>query len=165
MTSGTHQDADDLRRRRRTSNEIKDTMRTVVSELALLNRQVGDHLDLREGDLACLELIGRFGPIGPSALARRAGLHPATMTGVLDRLERGGWVVRERDPAATDRRAVTVRALRERNSAVFKLYAGMSGSMDEILAGYAPAELAVIADFLHRVSEAGRAETDRLASS
>jgi len=165
MTSGTHQDADNQRRRRRTSNEIKDTMRSVSSELALLNRQVGDHLDLREGDFACLDLIGRLGPIGPSALARRAGLHPATMTGVLDRLERAGWVVRERDPAATDRRAVTVRASRERNSEVFKLYAGMSGSMDDILAGYAPEELDVIADFLHRVAEAGRTETDRLARS
>ena len=163
MTSGT--EADGVRRRRRTTNEIKDTMRAVASELALLNRQVGDHLDLREGDLACLELIGRFGPIGPSALARRAGLHPATMTGVLDRLERGGWVVRERDPGAADRRAVTVRALRERNSDVFKLYAGMSGSMDDILAGYAPAELDVIAGFLHRVAEAGRAEADRLAGA
>jgi len=165
MTSGTQRDADDQRRRRRTSNEIKDTMRSVVAELALLNRQVGDHLDLREGDFACLDLIGRFGPIGPSALARRAGLHPATMTGVLDRLERGGWVVRERDSAAGDRRAITVRALRERNSDVFKLYAGMSGSMDDILAGYASGELNVIADFLHRVVEAGRTETDRLARS
>jgi len=140
-------------------------MRAVASELALLNRQVGDHLDLREGDFACLDLIGRFGPIGPSALARRAGLHPATMTGVLDRLERGGWVVRERDPAASDRRAVTVRALRSRNSDVFKLYAGMSDSMDDILAGYVPEELDVIAGFLHRVAEAGRTETDRLAGS
>lgn len=165
MTSGIHQDADDQRRRRRTVNEIKESMRAVSVELALLNRQVGDHLDLRDGDLACLDLISRFGPIGPSALARRAGLHPATTTGVLDRLERGGWVVRERDPAATDRRAVTVRALRERSADVFKLYAGMNGSMDDILAGYASDELDVIADFLRRVSDAGRTETDRLAGA
>jgi DNA-binding MarR family transcriptional regulator len=26
------------------------------------------------------------------------------MTGILDRLQRGGWVVRERDPEAADRR-------------------------------------------------------------
>jgi MarR family len=32
------------------------------------------------------------------------------MTGVIDRLERGGWVVRERDP--DDRRGVVVQPLR-----------------------------------------------------
>jgi MarR family len=42
---------------------------------------------------SCLDLITRHGPLSPSAPARRAGLHPATMTGILDRLERGGWVI------------------------------------------------------------------------
>ena len=45
-----------------------------------------------------LELINRLGPLSPSALAKEAGLHPATLTGILDRLERGGWLHRERDP-------------------------------------------------------------------
>jgi DNA-binding MarR family transcriptional regulator len=35
--------------------------------------------------------------LSPSVLARRAGLHPATMTGILDRLERGRWITRDRD--------------------------------------------------------------------
>ena len=48
--------------------------------------------------------------------------HPATITGILDRLERGRWVARERDP--TDRRAVVVRALRDRNAELFHLYSG-----------------------------------------
>jgi hypothetical protein len=42
----------------------------------------------------------------PSALARRIGVHLATMPGVLDRLEAGGWITRER--AAEDRRGVVV---------------------------------------------------------
>jgi DNA-binding MarR family transcriptional regulator len=65
--------------------------------------------------LECLDLIDRYGPLSPSALARRAGLHPATMTGVLDRLERDGWIVRERDPA--DRRGVLVQPVRSRCAA------------------------------------------------
>ena len=59
------------------------------------------------------------------------------MTGILDRLERAGWIARERDPA--DRRAVVVRALRERYPEVFGLYNGMNASMNEIYAGYTSA--------------------------
>jgi DNA-binding MarR family transcriptional regulator len=83
------------------------------------------------------------------------------MTGVLDRLERGGWIVRERDPG--DRRAVVVRARRERGAELFQLYAGMNGAMDELLAGYDDAELELLEGFLHRTAEAGRNATGALA--
>ncbi|MGF1425830.1 hypothetical protein [Kitasatospora sp. LaBMicrA B282] len=78
------------------------------------------------------------------------------------RLERGGWIARERDPS--DRRAVLVQALRTRNSELYGLYAGMSTSMDQICDGYSDAELQVIADFLTRSAQAGRAAADDLTS-
>jgi DNA-binding MarR family transcriptional regulator len=151
----------DARERRRSANAIKESMRELSIQLSLLNHHVGAHLDLRDVDLGCLDIIARHGPLSPSALARRAGLHPATVTGILDRLERGGWVARERDPS--DRRAVRVRALRDRNAEIFRLYAGMNASLDQILAGYSAAELDLLASFLHRTTDAGRAATDDLA--
>jgi len=84
------------------------------------------------------------------------------MTGVLDRLERGRWIARDRDPA--DRRAVVVRPLRDRNAEVFRLYAGMNASMDQVCAGYADPELELVADFLRRTTNAGREAADDLAS-
>lgn len=51
-----------------------------------------------------------------------AGHIGTTMTGILDRPERGGWISRERDPS--DRRAVQVRALRDRGAEIFRLYGG-----------------------------------------
>ena len=150
------------RGRRRAANAIKESMRELSIQLSLLNHQVGAHLELRDIDLSCLDTIARHGPLSPSALARSAGLHPATVTGILDRLERGGWVARERDPS--DRRAVLVRALRDRSTEVFRLYAGMNASMDQILAGYTADELDVLASFLRRTTDAGRAATGDLAS-
>jgi DNA-binding MarR family transcriptional regulator len=150
------------RRQRRSISTIRETLRELSVQLALLNRQVGVRVGLKDGDLACLDLVSRHGPLSPGALARRAGLHPATMTGILDRLERAGWVVRERDPA--DRRAVVVRPVPARNAEVFRLYAGMNAELDQICAGYGEAELAVLADFLRKVVDAGRTETDALAA-
>jgi DNA-binding MarR family transcriptional regulator len=161
MSSRTTSDGGAARRRRRSVTAIKESMRELSIQLSLLNHHVGAHLDLKEVDLGCLDTIARDGPLSPSALARRAGLHPATVTGILDRLERGGWVTRERDPA--DRRAVLVRALRDRNAEVFRLYAGMNASLDRLLAGYTDQELDLLAGFLRDTTSAGRAATDALA--
>jgi DNA-binding MarR family transcriptional regulator len=161
MSSRTTSDGGAARRRRRSVTAIKESMRELSIQLSLLNHHVGAHLDLKEVDLGCLDTIARHGPLSPSALARRAGLHPATMTGILDRLERGGWVTRERDPA--DRRAVLVRALRDRNAEVFRLYAGMNASLDRLLADYTDEELHLLAGFLRDTTSAGRAAADALA--
>jgi DNA-binding MarR family transcriptional regulator len=155
-------DPDAARRRRRLTRAIKESLRELSIQLSLLNHHVGAHLELNHVDLDCLDLINRHGPLSPSALARRAGLHPATMTGILDRLERGGWVARERDPS--DRRAVVVRALRGRGAELLRLYAGMNTSMDQLCAGYDDAELQLLADFLRRTASAGQTATDELAA-
>ena len=162
MSSVTPESADATRRRRRLTVGIKDSLRELSLQLSLLNHQIGAHLELKDVDFDCVDLINRHGPLSPSALARRTGLHAATMTGILDRLERGGWVVRERDPA--DRRAVVVRALRQRNAELIHLYSGMNTSMDRLCAGYTDSELELLADFLHRTAAAGRDATDQLAS-
>ena len=147
--------------RRRLTSAIKQSLRALSIQLSLLNHQVGAHVGLNDVDLDCLDLVARHGPLSPSALAQRAALHPATLTGILDRLERGGWVVRERDPS--DRRAVVVRALRDRNTELVRLYSGMNSSMSEICARYGSAELEAIADFLRRTVDAGQSATDKLA--
>lgn len=140
--------------RRDARRAVREGLREVGVQLAQLNRRVGGRLGLRDADMDCLDLIGRLGPIGAGPLAKAAGMHPATLTGVLDRLERAGWVVRERD--TEDRRAVRIRALPERGREVLEQFAGMNGAVQEICSHYDERQLAVIADFLARVAEAGR---------
>jgi DNA-binding MarR family transcriptional regulator len=161
--TGTGRSVEEARRRRRLAVAIGESLRELAIQLSLLNHQVGAQLDLRDVDLDCLDLIDRHGPLSPSALARWGGLHPATITGILDRLEGGGWVVRERDPS--DRRAVVVRTVRERVPDLLRLYAGMNRSMNEIYAGYDEGELELIADFLDRTANAGRSATAELSGN
>src|SRR5215475_2660392 len=144
------------RSRRRVTAEIRDSLRDLGNQLSALNHHVATRLELRDVDLDCLDLLDRHGPLSPTALARLAGLHAATMTGVLDRLQRGGWITRERDAQATDRRSVAVRAVRERGPEVLRLYAGMNDALGRILAGYRDPELEVLAGFLRQVADAGR---------
>ena len=160
MDSRISDDAGASMRRRRLAAAVKLALRDLRVQLALLNHQVGGHLELKDVDIDCLDIIARHGPLSPTVLARRAGLHPATMTGILDRLERGGWVVRERD--SSDRRAVVIRPRSERAPELLGLYAGMNSAMDEICAEYGEADLELIAEFLRRTAEAGRGATDDL---
>ncbi|SDS50705.1 MarR family transcriptional regulator [Actinopolymorpha singaporensis] len=159
------EDAAARRRHRKLANAVKDALRELNSALSVFNRHVGGQVALKDVDYDCLELLNRFGPLTPGVLARRAGLHPATMTGVLDRLQRGGWVVRERDPAAVDRRAVLVRPLRARNAELYQHLAGMNASMDQLCAGYSDEELELITDFLRRTAAAGRDAANDLTDS
>ena len=143
----------DVTSRRRLVAGVKESLRLARNQLSVFSRQVGTRLELKDADLDCLDLIDRAGPLSPTALARLTGVHPATLTGILDRLERGGWVARER--AENDRRAVQIRSLRDRQGELYGLLAGMNRSIEEICAGYSDAELAVVADFLRRTTEAG----------
>ena len=162
VKSSESADAERNRKRLKLKFAIKQSMRELSVQLSVLNHQVAAHLDLTDIDLDCLDFISREGPLSPSALARRTGLHPATMTGILDRLEQRGWIARDRDPS--DRRAVVVRANRTRNAEVMRLYSGMNTSMDRICAGYGEPELELLADFLRRTADAGRNATDELSA-
>ena len=155
----------DARPRRRLTTAIRESLRELSIQLSLLNHHVSGRLELNDVDLDCLDLISRHGPLSPSALARRAGLHPATLTGILDRLERGGWIERGRDPS--DRRGVVVQAARGRGAEVLRLYlvdSGMNTAMDQICAGYEDTDLQLLTGFLRRTADAARTAAERLTA-
>ena len=139
---------------RRIAAELKRRFRDVNNQIALLSHHVSVRVELRDVDLDCLDFLAQHGPASPSALARRVGVHPATMTGVIDRLEKGGWIARQRDE--NDRRAVVVSARQDAIGEVFRHYEGMNAQLDAVCADYSPAELELIAGFLQKTADAGR---------
>lgn len=159
MAHGT----DTPQRRRQLNAAIRASLRELSIELSLLNHQAGTRVGLHDVDVGLLNLIARHGPLSPTSLARRAGLNPATVTGILDRLEGGRWISRERIPS--DRRAVLVLVDRERSPDLARLFAGMNASMREICAAYDDAELGRIAEFLDRTVEASRTAAGKLAGT
>ena len=153
-------ESESARDRRRAVNAVKEGLRELRTQLAALNHRVGSEASLRDADLDTFDLVARHGPLSPSALARLAGLHPATMTGVLDRLEAGDWISRTRDGA--DRRAIVVTANPAKTGDMLRLFAGMNHAMDAVCAEYDDAQLATIQSFLARAAQAGHESAEML---
>jgi DNA-binding MarR family transcriptional regulator len=139
---------------------VQSGLRRLTQQIRTLNDAVGQHVELQPIDLAVLDLVDRAGPQSPKGISVAAGIHPATLTGILDRLEQGGWVQRVPDPA--DRRRVRVEPLTTRAGELIRLYAPMNKAIARLCAGYSPDELAAIVDFLERAADAGQAATDDL---
>ena len=112
----------------------------------VLHNAVAQRVGLGASDSQMLSLLNLHGPLTPGRLAELTGLTTGTATGVIDRLERGGFVRRERD--VTDRRKVLVTPVAEAMSALSEHYREHGEHLDAVLRRRDAAQLRVIADFL-----------------
>lgn len=135
------------------TREIQSLLRDLISRLQKVNDAVAARVDLKSGDIEVLDLVARYGPMTPTEVSATMGIHPATLTGVIDRLEASGWLARV--PAPEDRRRIHLQALRDRGPELVRLYAPMNRSLSEILSALTPEQLAVIRDFLRDAAAAG----------
>ncbi len=137
--------ADELRRR------ISTEALRFIAGVVLHNQAVAQRLGLGGSDLQFLSLLGMHGPLTPGRLAELTGLTTGTVTGVIDRLERGGYVRRERD--ASDRRKVLVTPVPEAMAALGAHYRAHGERLDVVLRQRDPDQLRVIADFLTELND------------
>jgi DNA-binding MarR family transcriptional regulator len=129
---------------------LRIALRELRIELAIITRRVASAVALNDSDLDVLDVLALEGPQSPTVLARRMGIHAATMTGVLTRLERAGWVLRRRDLA--DRRSVQVESTGF--DRLTEIYRDANQRVDDIAAHLSAEDTAVILDYLHRVGAA-----------
>ncbi|GAA1290060.1 MarR family transcriptional regulator [Pseudonocardia aurantiaca] len=139
-------DADELRA------EIGASTVRFIASVVLHNQAVAQKLGLGGSDSQFLSLLRTHGPLTPGRLAELSGLTTGTVTGVIDRLERGGYVRRERD--ATDRRKVLVTQVPEAMAAIAEHYREQGEHLNAVLRRRDAAQLRVIADFLAEVNGA-----------
>src|SRR3954447_2127377 len=126
-------------------------LRETSAQSVLFSQAVADRVGLNATDLEALDLLVRHGSMTAGRLAERTGLTTGAVTGLVDRLERRGYVRRE--PHPSDRRSVVVRPLTE--VAVQDLepcYAPMSQAMAALYSRFSDDELAAIADFVARAA-------------
>ena len=128
----------------------------------LFHQAVAERLGLNTTDHKCADILLRTGPLTAGELAETTGLTTGAMTGVVDRLERAGFVSRERDPE--DRRRVIVRPTlsAERERELAGLFAPLAGAFEEICDTYSDRDLGVILEFLRRCRSMTHEQTHRL---
>ncbi len=134
---------------------IRQAIRTVAFDEAL-----AEHLGLNATDLRCLELVIADPGLTPSRLAELAGVTTGAVTGVVDRLERAGYVTRRPDPA--DRRSVTIAPVPERAAEVVAAVGPLVEAVDGLLEARAAPEREAIGSFLVDAGRLVDAETARL---
>src|SRR5690606_30031183 len=126
----------------------------------LLHSVIAHRLGLSSTDVQPLDVLLRLGPLTAGQVAQHTGLATASVTSLIDRLERRGYVERVRD--AGDRRRVYVHARPESLSDFEPHFEGFVKGLREVLEGYTDDELRLIAGFLRRVAELSRSEAVRL---
>lgn len=127
----------------------------------LFHSRVAERMGLSPTDEKCLDLALRAsGPITAGKIAELSGLSTGAVTGVIDRLERAGYVRRVRDPH--DRRKVLVEVTVADGGKFDHLFVGAQETLREVLSRFTPAERdvlerynqALIETFRRRVIEA-----------
>lgn len=128
--------------------ELLLQLRVLGTEMALFNRRMAASFGIREVDLAVLDVLSATGPLSPSQLSARARIHAATMTGILTRLEKDGWI--ERQPIPGDRRAIQIVPVNpERFDALF---AEVNLQILEIFSTLNEQESDILCDLFARIS-------------
>jgi DNA-binding MarR family transcriptional regulator len=142
------------------SRLLAEHMRAFSLESSFFLQAVGDRLGMASPDFACLTLLLIEGPVSAGALAERTGLTTGAITGLIDRLERGGWVRRTADPA--DRRRVIVEPLLARAAALRPLFDPMLREAAEVEQHFDADERGAIVDFIEQSTEMLSAQVRRL---
>ncbi|MER5422690.1 MarR family winged helix-turn-helix transcriptional regulator [Streptosporangium roseum] len=104
-----------------------------------------------------LDLLQRLGPLAAGEIAEHSGLAPASVSGLIDRLERKGFVRRIRD--TEDRRRVIVEIRYDSIAGFGALFEDLVRGLEGLYATYTDEQLELILDFLRRSAEVQRAAT------
>ena len=147
--------------RHRLESEFLLALRRTGSIMQLLGQVSADRIGINATDLNCLNIVALTGPMTAGELARQTGLTTASITGVLDRLEEGGFVRRERDPH--DRRRVIINlgdgpGLAE----IGPTFGPLVKAWRATAAGYSDEELHLLLEFQLQVAEIMRGQLARL---
>jgi DNA-binding MarR family transcriptional regulator len=137
--------------------------RELSARTIMFHSAVAEKMGLSITEHKALDRLSRQGPLTAGQLAEVTGLTTGAITGMVDRLEKAGFVKRVADE--NDRRKIRVEAVFEKYEAMAHVFASLGQAMNALLESYNDKELAVIHDFLTKVPELMDEETKKLRAS
>lgn len=138
-------------------------MRGLGTRTVLYQQHVASSLGLYNNDFISIDILREKGSITAGELSKLTGLTTGSVTALIDRLEKNGYVRRENDP--NDRRKVIIVPLYENKEEVSSTYLPLHDSMIDLASSYSEEELELITQFLSEASAVLDEQINRLSSN
>jgi DNA-binding MarR family transcriptional regulator len=126
--------------------ELEWMMRRSSAQGVMYGQAVANMAGILNSDLECMDILHLEGRVTAGRLAEVTGLTTGAITGVVDRLEKAGYVRRERDES--DRRKVFISVVEEKAAEVGKFYVPMQQVMHKLWSNYSDEELRLLLRFV-----------------
>jgi DNA-binding MarR family transcriptional regulator len=140
--------------------ELESAMRRSSGQGVIFGQAVAERAGISSSDLECLDFLNLEGRVTAGRLAELTGLTTGAITGVVDRLERAGYVRRERDES--DRRKVFITTVPANIARLGALYEKLRRAVLKDWAAYSDEELQLLLRFAEQGYETMRAATSEL---
>lgn len=125
-------------------------MRGLGSRTVLYQQSVAASLGLYNNDFLTVDILHEKGPVTAGELSRLTGLTTGSVTSLIDRLEKNGFVRRQHDPH--DRRKVIIVPQYEEKEDVSATYLLLHAAMVKLASSYSDEQLELITHFLNEAS-------------
>ena len=132
------------------------SLRRIFKAIQDYSQEVSSSFGITGPQLWALKIVSQHPDLALGELSRKMYLHPSTVTGVIDRLESKGYVVRDRDLA--DRRVVKVKLTPAGQDLAAKAPNPIQGKMIYGLMKLSENELNIIYESVKRLAEIAEAE-------
>jgi DNA-binding MarR family transcriptional regulator len=140
--------------------ELEHAVRRSSAQGVIFGQTVATRMGIASSDLECLDILNLEDRVTAGRLAEVTGLTTGAITGVIDRLEKAGFVQRERDE--TDRRKVFIKTIPANVAVVGKFYESLQRAMLKAWSEYSDEQLRLLLRFANQGYETMRAETAAL---
>lgn len=145
--------------------ELEEESRKSTLDGVYLFQAVAERSGMNLTDLQCLAILAQAGPVTAGQLAEEMRLTTGAVTGVVNRMERAGYVRREKDPA--DGRRVVIRLVPEElERAGADLFGSREGALVEALVSeYDDRDLALMLGFVRKANAVTRERIARIRAT
>ncbi|WP_394877666.1 MarR family winged helix-turn-helix transcriptional regulator [Mammaliicoccus lentus] len=131
--------------------ELVSLVRGLGTRIVLYQQRVSELLKVYSHDFTSIDLLRETGPITAGELANKVGLTTGSVTSLVDRLEKVGYVRRERHPE--DRRKVIIVPQYEQKVEVQEVFSDLNKNLLGLSSNYNEQELETIKSFLGGFTE------------
>ncbi|MEM9807397.1 MAG: MarR family transcriptional regulator [Cyanobacteria bacterium P01_D01_bin.56] len=125
--------------------------RRIHRAIDIIDYEISERLGIHRNDLRALNLL-EDGPLTPRVIGESIGLTSGSVTALIDRLERAGYVERRR--SATDRRSIEIGITQHRYAEIASLYRQCADSLMGKFSDQQDSQLNVSAEVLSNFAAA-----------